>query len=37
LNASSFAIANVIKKFVNGVKKIERLKMEMLKRIAFKI
>ncbi len=37
LNASSFAIANVSKEFVNGVKKIENLKMELIKRIAFQI
>ncbi len=40
LNASSFVIANVIKKFVNGVKKIKKLKMKMMKmikRIAFQI
>lgn len=37
LNASSFAIADVIKEFVNGVKKIKKLKMEMIKRIRFQI
>jgi hypothetical protein len=33
LDASSFAIANVIKEFSKGVKEIEKMKMEMTKRI----
>ncbi len=34
LDASSFAIANAIKKIPKGVKEIEKIKMEMIKRIA---
>jgi hypothetical protein len=37
LNGSSFTIADAIKEFVNGVKKIEKLKMEMTKRISFQM
>ncbi len=37
INASSIANVDAIKKFVNGVKKIEKLKMKMTKRITFQM
>jgi len=33
LDASSFAIANVMKEFSKGVKEIEKMNMEMIERI----